>query len=262
VVFSSEKTDRIDTNGNQLNFTTHWQDPLNNGLSYGNVQLCPDDRSAIAIALSSSGNSFCGKIDLATNTLRWGGQNFTPRSMYPQVIEGDSVYFVTYRGNATTYLDLYSPSGILTRSLLVNRSPILGMSIRGLVYLGNGEVVLGGDGPVQVGRSQQNQIILAKFSNFGVPYDPGHIDPTYYLPQESPESLKLSLFPNPTTDFIRLVGPFDSGDLVVTNSVGQVVLSQRVTNAEIIDVSGLVSGYYRWTLKTGKKVGRGALVKH
>lgn len=69
---------------------------------------------------------------------------------------------------------------------------------------------------------------------------------------EESKKVKASVFPNPTLDFIRIQG--HSGPLMVVDRLGRKVLEQSVGEREVVDVSGLASGYYSILTLNGKFV--------
>ncbi|MCQ2308830.1 MAG: T9SS type A sorting domain-containing protein [Bacteroidales bacterium] len=60
-----------------------------------------------------------------------------------------------------------------------------------------------------------------------------------------------NVVPNPASDFIRLEGFEDGSEIEIYNSLGQLVLSKRHSENEVIEVSNLASGIY--FLKNGSR---------
>ncbi|MCB0460477.1 MAG: T9SS type A sorting domain-containing protein, partial [Flavobacteriaceae bacterium] len=58
------------------------------------------------------------------------------------------------------------------------------------------------------------------------------------------EVKKVKLFPNPTSDFLRLANISGENNIKVLDVCGKVVLTENIQNKEYIDVRELKSGLY------------------
>lgn len=72
----------------------------------------------------------------------------------------------------------------------------------------------------------------------------------------SVQSLASSIFPNPASNQLTVtLQDVSTADVIITNTVGQTVLSQELTsNQEVLDVSDLTSGLYFIRLQSGDAV--------
>lgn len=75
-------------------------------------------------------------------------------------------------------------------------------------------------------------------------------------------SSKISLYPNPATDFFRISGLEDTALITISDLYCRVLLKAKISNDENISVSSLRKGVYIAKITTATATVERKLVKH
>lgn len=73
---------------------------------------------------------------------------------------------------------------------------------------------------------------------------------------------KISLYPNPATDFFRIIGLEDTALITISDLYCRVLLTTKITSDENISVSSLRKGVYIAKITTSTTTVERKLVKH
>lgn len=246
----------IDTVGVQIQYRTYFQNQTNNGFQEASVKQGPSS-SNIVSAYRNTGSYLIIKQDSGL-TNQWivsrpGG--FSTPEIFS---DGSMIYFDGTYSPPTSRINRRTSDSSLVWSLDL-LSPGLVQGRKGIneFYYESDSSGVGVGIIVSTSPPQTQNLYIAKFGGFGIPFDP--------TSAMAFEKLKTDAqpipFPNPGSDVVRftiLAGP---GKVSFTDMQGRKVLESEYLPEKGVNTKSLPAGIYNYKLERNGKVWGGKWVK-
>jgi hypothetical protein len=243
----------IDTAGNQVQYRSYFQNPLNTAWQGSVVSQIADGNQIVSGYRSTSPVSYyLGKHD--TNGTRiWGG--IQPGAIMQTSGNMDSSAIVIIQATTDKLLRIKKDSTIQWEVDFSNTPSGGTKQIRDILYESDQSAVIVGSNS-NPGGSNAN-LYIAKFSGFGIPFNPTSAQ-TYEKLQTDAGPIP---FPNPGTDVVKFTVLAGPGKVQFTDVHGRTVYEGSYLPSKGVSTRRFAPGLYAYKLERNGKIWTGKWVK-